>query len=241
MSSGEIKAKEGDLVNLLCSAQGEPPITFRWEKDQKPLESFVEKEKPHRSSFLVVKVKDETSFGKYICHIEDWFNKTAYTIYIQKQEETKEINSKEYLIAVVILAILLIIPFAFLIYFICKNHRGKPSNNAANLDSTNDRNNSNDFDNNPTNNEDAANLDSTNDRNNSNDFDDNPTDNEDADYEQVELNDEHSTYTALKRSGEEETDDKLYTHLTEEPQDYVIQQTEQETEEGYEIPTETGM
>ena len=32
MSSGDIKAKEGDLVNLLCSAQGEPPITFSWKK-----------------------------------------------------------------------------------------------------------------------------------------------------------------------------------------------------------------
>jgi hypothetical protein len=33
MSSGDIKAKQGDLVNLLCSAQGEPPIIFSWEKD----------------------------------------------------------------------------------------------------------------------------------------------------------------------------------------------------------------
>ena len=215
MSSGVIKAKEGDLVNLLCSAQGEPPITFSWEKDQKPLESFaVVTEGPHRSSLLVVNVKDDTSFGKYICHIQDRCKKTAYTTYyIQKQEET---NSKEYLIAVIILAILLIISFVLLVYFICKNHRGKPLNNAANMDGKNDRNNSKHFDDNPTNNEDAG-------------------------YEQVELNDEHSTYTALKRSGEEETDDKLYTHLIEEPQDYLIQQTEQETEEGYEIPTETGM
>ena len=85
MSSGDIKAKEGDLVNLLCSAQGEPPITFSWEKDQKPLESFVEKEKPHRSSFLVVKVKDETSFGKYICHIRDRFQSTAHMILAEKE------------------------------------------------------------------------------------------------------------------------------------------------------------
>jgi hypothetical protein len=38
---GDTEAKEGDLVNLLYSAQGEPPITFSWEKDQKPLESFT--------------------------------------------------------------------------------------------------------------------------------------------------------------------------------------------------------
>jgi hypothetical protein len=84
ISSGDIKAKEGDLVNLLCSAEGELPITFSWEKDQKPLESFIEKDKPHRSSFLVVTVKDQTNFGKYICHIRDRFQSTTHTISIQK-------------------------------------------------------------------------------------------------------------------------------------------------------------
>ena len=88
ISSGDIKAKEGDLVNLLCSAQGEPPITFSWEKDQKPLNSIVEIEKPQRSSFLVVTVKDQTSFGKYICHIKDRFQSTTHTISIQKLEDT---------------------------------------------------------------------------------------------------------------------------------------------------------
>ena len=53
MSSGVIKAKEGDLVNLLCSAQGEPPITFSWEKDQKPLESFMEKKSPIAVLYLL--------------------------------------------------------------------------------------------------------------------------------------------------------------------------------------------
>jgi hypothetical protein len=84
MSSGDIKAKQGDLVNLLCSAPGEPPIIFSWEKDHKPLESFFEKYKPHRSSFLVVTVKDQTSFGKYICHIRDRFKNTTHTIWVQK-------------------------------------------------------------------------------------------------------------------------------------------------------------
>ena len=80
ISSGDIKAKEGDLVNLLCSAQGEPPITFSWEKDQKPLESFMEKDKPHRSSLLTVRMKDQTHFGKYICHIRNLLQSTDHTI-----------------------------------------------------------------------------------------------------------------------------------------------------------------
>ena len=89
ISSGDIKAKEGDLVNLLCSAQGEPPITFSWEKDQKPMQSLMEIEKPHRSSLLVVTVKDQTSFGKYICHIRDRFKSTTtHTISIQKLKDT---------------------------------------------------------------------------------------------------------------------------------------------------------
>ena len=46
MSSNDIKAKEGDLVNPLCSAQGELKITFSWKKDQKTLESLSEIEKP---------------------------------------------------------------------------------------------------------------------------------------------------------------------------------------------------
>jgi hypothetical protein len=83
-SSGDIKAKEGDLVNLLCSAQGEPPVSFSWEKDKKPLESFMEKDKPHRSSLLVVTVKDPTSFGKYTCHIRDRFESTTYTMSVLK-------------------------------------------------------------------------------------------------------------------------------------------------------------
>ena len=84
ISSGDIKAKGGDLVNLLCSARGELPITFSWEKDQKTLKSFMEKKEFHRSSLLVVKVKDETSFGKYVCHIQDRLKSTTHTISIQE-------------------------------------------------------------------------------------------------------------------------------------------------------------
>ena len=82
MSSGDIKAKEGDLVNLLCSAHGESPITFSWEKDKNTLESFVETEKPYRSSFLVVALNDQTSFGKYICHIRGRSYSTTHTIVV---------------------------------------------------------------------------------------------------------------------------------------------------------------
>jgi hypothetical protein len=84
MSSGDIIAKEGDLVNLLCSAQGEPPVSFTWEKDQKPLESFMENDKPQHSSLLAVTLKDQASFGKYICHIQDRFQSTTHTIRVSK-------------------------------------------------------------------------------------------------------------------------------------------------------------
>ena len=33
-----------------------------------------------------------------------------------------------------------------------------------------------------------------------------------------------STYTALKRPGDKETDDKLYAHLVKEQQDYIYQE-----------------
>ena len=89
MSSGDVMVKQDELVNLLCSAQGEPPITFSWEKDQKPLKSLVEMDMPYRSSLLVVSIKVETNFGEYICHIEDRFQSiTTYTILVEKLEET---------------------------------------------------------------------------------------------------------------------------------------------------------
>ena len=74
MSSGNIKTKVGDLVNLLCSAQGEPPISFMWKKGQEILTSFSETQKPHHSSLLVLRIKDNDDFGKYICHIREYFS-----------------------------------------------------------------------------------------------------------------------------------------------------------------------
>ena len=196
MSSSDIKAKIGDLVNLLCSAKGEPPIIFSWIKDQKSLESFTLKEQPHRSSLLVVKIKDETNFGIYVCHIQGRFPTITHAISVQKLENK---SSKENLIAIIVLAILLVISLVFLVYFICQNRRQKSLNKQENVDHKHDTNNSKVFNDNSINTDDGV-------------------------YEQVELNDEQSTYTALKRSGNEETDDKLYTHLVKEPQDYVNQE-----------------
>jgi Na+-transporting methylmalonyl-CoA/oxaloacetate decarboxylase gamma subunit len=60
------------------------------------------------------------------------------------------------------------------------------------------------------------------DRNNSKDIYENPDKiQDDANYEQVE--NEQSTYTALKRTGKEENDDHLYSHLNEVHKDYVNQ------------------
>ena len=87
MSSSDIKAKEGDVVNLLCSAQGEPPITFYWKKDKKTMESSTEMDKPLRSSFLVLTIKDKTSFGQYVCHIRDRFQTTKHVIFVQRMED----------------------------------------------------------------------------------------------------------------------------------------------------------
>ena len=84
MSSGEVKAKEGDLVTLLCSAQGEPPITFTWEKDMKQSKSFTETDEPYHSSFLVLQLEDDESFGKYICHVRDRFQTTSHEIWVRK-------------------------------------------------------------------------------------------------------------------------------------------------------------
>ena len=226
MSSGDIKAKEGDLVNLLCSAQGEPPITFSWEKDQKPLESLTEIEKPHRSSLLVVTLKDQTSFGKYVCNIQDRFETNTHTISVQKLEDTITVQTMEdrsfkiVLIVIGVLAALLIISLGINVHLICKHRRQKT--NEKNLDNKHDRNIRKVLERNPNINDD------------------------DGNYENVELDDEQSTYAALRRTGDE-TDDKYYTHLNKEPEDHVKQEDSeydyvihQETGQDYVIRQETG-
>ena len=98
MTSSDIKAKEGDLASLLCSAQGEPPVTFNWEKDQKPLKSFMVEENFHRSSLLVVKVKDQKSFGEYTCHIRDRFGSRGHTIVIKKSTGNTALDDVRFII-----------------------------------------------------------------------------------------------------------------------------------------------
>ena len=73
----------GDTVNLLCAAKGEPPIICSWKKDNKKIRSYVEIEKPYRSSVLSVKLINHTSYGQYICHIQDQFSNMSHTITIQ--------------------------------------------------------------------------------------------------------------------------------------------------------------
>ena len=142
MSSGDIKAKEGDLVNLLCSAQGELPITFSWEKDQKPLESLTVKE---------------------------------------------GIN----LVGIIILAILVVILMAILSYLIYKIHQLKSLQASKSKESNDSKH--------------VYEIPVTNDQN----------------YKQVE--NEQSKYTAVKKPGERDDDDHVYSHLNEVDKGYVNQ------------------
>ena len=191
MSSGDIQAKEGDLVNLLCSAQGEPPITFSWEKDQKPLESFaVVTEKPHRSSLLVVKVKDATSFGKYICRIRDRLQTTVHTILVEK-ETSLTVKEENNFVGIIILAILVAILMAIVAYLIYKIRQLK----SLLASKSKERNYS----------KHVYEIPATNDQN----------------YEPVE--NEQSTYTALKKPGERDDDDHVYSHLNEVNKGYSNQ------------------
>jgi hypothetical protein len=95
-----------------------------------------------------------------------------------------------------VLAILLVISFVIIAYFIYQIRRLKSSK--ANPENKNK------------------------DRNNSKDIYENPDKiKDDANYEQVE--NEESTYTALNRTGKDRTDDHFYAHLNEVHTDYVNQ------------------
>jgi Na+-transporting methylmalonyl-CoA/oxaloacetate decarboxylase gamma subunit len=105
-------------------------------------------------------------------------------------------DGEKYLAGIIVLIILVIILLVILAYFIYQIRRLK-SSKANPENKSKDRNNSEEIDGNP--------------------------DNDDANYEQVE--NEESTYTALKRPGpgEEENDGHLYAHLNEVHKDYVNQ------------------
>ena len=104
-------------------------------------------------------------------------------------------DGEKYLAGIIVLIILVIILLVILAYFIYQNRRRKSLK--ANPENKSE------------------------DKNNSEEIDENP-DNDDANYELVE--NEGSTYTALKRPGpgEEESDGHLYTHLIQVHTDYVI-------------------
>ncbi|CAB4016340.1 Receptor-type tyrosine- phosphatase delta [Paramuricea clavata] len=82
ISSVDVMAKIGNHVNLLCAAEGEPPISFRWEKAKSPIKSILETDKPYHSSLVVLKMRDLSSFGEYTCHVRDRFSTVSHTIQI---------------------------------------------------------------------------------------------------------------------------------------------------------------
>jgi uncharacterized membrane protein len=96
----------------------------------------------------------------------------------------------------IVLAVLLVISFVIIAYFIYQNCQLK-SSKAKPESKSKDKNNSKDIYENP----DIIRR--------------------DADYEQVE--NEQSTYTALKKTGKDENDDHLYSHLNEVHKDCVNQ------------------
>ena len=105
-------------------------------------------------------------------------------------------DGEKYLVGIIVLAALLIISLVILTYFIYQNRRLK-SSKANPENKSRDRNNSKDIYENPDKIQD------------------------DANYEQVE--NEQSTYKGLEKTGKEENDDHLYSHLNEVHKDYVNQ------------------
>ena len=103
---------------------------------------------------------------------------------------------ENYLAGIIVLAILLFISLVIIAYFIYQIRRLKSSK--------------------------ASPENKSKDRNNSEVIDENPN-NDDANYEDLE--NEESTYTALKRPGpgEEENDSHLYAHLNEVHKDNMNQ------------------
>jgi hypothetical protein len=105
-------------------------------------------------------------------------------------------DGENFLVGIMVLGILLVISFAIIAYLIYQNRR--PKSLKANPENK------------------------SKDRNNSKDIYENPDKiKDDANYEQVE--NEQSTYTALKKTGKDENDDHLYSHLNEVHKDYVNQ------------------
>ena len=83
LSSSSIKARKKDTVTMICVAQGEPPITFSWKKNNQSLSSFGELQEPYPGSILLVTLKDKESFGKYICDVHDRFSQKDHSITVE--------------------------------------------------------------------------------------------------------------------------------------------------------------
>jgi biopolymer transport protein ExbB/TolQ len=105
-------------------------------------------------------------------------------------------DGENFLAGIIVLAALLVISFVRIAYLTYQNRRLK-SSKANPENKSRDRNNSKDIYENPDKIQD------------------------DANYEQVE--NEQSTYKGLEKTGEEENDDHLYSHLNEVHNDYVNQ------------------
>ena len=105
-------------------------------------------------------------------------------------------DGENFLAGIIVLAALLVISFVIIAYLTYQNRRLK-SSKANPENKSRDRNNSKDIYENPDKIQD------------------------DANYEQVE--NEQSTYKGLEKTGEEENDDHLYSHLNEVHKDYVNQ------------------
>ena len=139
---------------------------------------------------LLVKAKDETSFGKYICHIRDGLQTTVHTILVEKETSLTVKEEENNFVGIIVVAILVAILIAIVVHLICKIYRLKSL-------LVNKSRQSNDL-------KHVYEILVTNDQN----------------YEQVE--NEQSTYTALKKPGERD-DDHVYSHLNEVDKDYANQ------------------
>lgn len=95
-TSSNVSAKNNDLVSLLCSAEGEPPLTFTWTKDQKQMASYAESHRSFSSSVLALQVSNERSFGEYVCHIRDRFSNTNRSFWIVREGKTTTMGNTYY-------------------------------------------------------------------------------------------------------------------------------------------------
>ncbi|XP_046856967.1 uncharacterized protein LOC124450355 isoform X2 [Xenia sp. Carnegie-2017] len=125
MTSNNVEAKKGETVSLLCSAQGERPLTFSWTKNNKSIQSYVDNHAHFPVSFIIVHVKDEDDFGEYVCHVQTKFASTNYSIEIiqeAKPDKPKE-NERNFLAVLIVFVIWLVVSLAIIFYMMCCRRR----------------------------------------------------------------------------------------------------------------------